>query len=139
MKLWIALTGAHPASRVPFSGKALIYAVLCTVFGTACLHCGIWIMGANGAFIGEVYPRPYESPAMGLALVAACVLLCVAAVLWLCTVANAPRKWLNVLIAFVVVLLCFGPCWILMNHIHLYGEKLGQLILYGREHTYHHT
>ena len=106
MKFLRALTSTKPDA--PFSVKALIYAILCTLLGTACLHCGIWIMG-------------------------------VVAALWFYTVAKARRKWLNLLIAVAVVILCFVPCWILVGEIHLYGEKLGQLILYGREHVYQRT
>ena len=67
------------------------------------------------------------------------ILLCVAAALWFCTVANARRRWLNLLIAVAVVILCLLPCWILVAYMHRYGEQLGQLILYGREHAYQHT
>lgn len=137
MKFIHALTSTKP--NAPFSVKALIYAILCTLFGTACLHCWLWLMGANGAFFGDVYHRPYELPAVGIAQLVAFILLCVVAALWFYTVANARRKWLNVLIAVAVVILCFVPCWILMGYMHMYGEKLGQLILYGRDHTYQHT
>ena len=67
------------------------------------------------------------------------ILLCIAAALWFCTVANARRKWLNLLIAVAVVILCLLPCWILVAYMHRYGEQLGQLILYGREHVYQRT
>ena len=137
MKLFHALTSTKPTA--PFSVKALIYAVLCTLLGTACLHCGIWIMGANGAFFGDVYVHPYEMPAIGMIMGVSMILLCIAAALWLYTVANARRKWLNLLIAAVVVILCFVPCWILVAYMHHCGEQLGQLILYGREHVYQRT
>ena len=96
-------------------------------------------MGTNGAFFGDVYHRPYELPAMGIVLLLAFILLCITVPLWFYTVAKARRKWLNVLIAVAVVILCFVPCWILVGYIHLFGERFGQLILYGREHTYHQT
>ena len=137
MKFFHALTSTKPTA--PFSVKALIYAVLCTLLGTACLHCGIWIMGTNGAFFGDVYVRPYEMPAIGMIMGVSMILLCIAAALWLYTVASARRKWLNLLIAAVVVILCFVPCWILVAYMHHYGEQLGQLILYGRGHVYQRT
>lgn len=137
MKFLRALTSTKPDAT--FSVKALIYAILCTLLGTACLHCGIWIMGANGAFFGDVYVHPYEMPAIGITLLVSYILLCVVAALWFYTVAKTRRKWLNLLIAVAVVILCFVPCWILVGEIHLYGEKLGQMILYGRGHMYHHT
>lgn len=137
MKFLCALTSTKPTA--PFSVKALIYAVLCTLLGTACIHCGIWIMGTNGAFFGDVYHRPYELPAIGIVMMVSMILLCVAAALWFCTVAKARRKWLNLLIAVAVVILCFVPCWILVAYMHRYGEQLGQLILYGREHVYQRT
>ena len=137
MKFLCALTSTKPDA--PFSVKALIYAILCTLFGTACLHCGIWIMAANGAFFGDVYIHPYEMPAIGVTLLVSYILLCGVAALWFYTVAKARRKWLNALIAVAVVILCFVPCWILVACMHHYGEQLGQLILYGREHVYQRT
>ena len=37
MKLFHALTYTNPNARV--SWKVLLYAALCTLFGTACLYC----------------------------------------------------------------------------------------------------
>ncbi len=130
MEFLRALTYTKP--NAPFSVKALIYAILCTLFGTACLHCGIWIMGANGAFFGDVSHHPYEMPAMGISLLVAFILLCITIALWFFTVDNARRKWLNVLIALAVVIIGFGPSWILMMYIHYFGEQIGQMILYGQ-------
>ena len=137
MKLWTALTAHNPASRAPFSWKALIYAVLCTFFGTACFYCGMSVFFMEGGAFGDSVGRyPYELPAMSAALLVAEVLLMLFAMIWICTVAQAPRKWLNILIAVGVALVGFCLFMPVMNLIRACCEQIGQLILYGRTHNH---
>ena len=137
MKLWTTLTGYNPASRVPFSWKALIYAVLCTFLGASCLYCGLQMLLMSGNWLdGGSGQHPYDVLGFGIALLVVMILLCIAMPLWVATVSAAPRKWLNILIAVAVVLVFFLPCLILSAYIGSFGEQIGQLILYGRTHNH---
>ena len=137
MKLWRALTGHPPVSRLPFSWKALIYAALCTFFGTACFYCGMSVFGMEGGIFGDPAGKyPYELPAMSIALLVAEVLLLFCGTVWIFTVAQAPRKWLNILIAVVLALVGFCLLLPVMNLIRDLCEQIGQLILYGRTHNH---
>ena len=137
MKLWTALTAHNPASRAPFSWKALIYAVLCTFFGSACLCCGLGVLTTSGNWLdGGSGQHPYDLLGFGIALLVATILLCIAVPLWFSAVTAAPRKWLNILITVLVVVVFLLPCLILSAYICYIGEQIGQLILYGQTHNH---
>ncbi len=127
MKFFRALTSTKPTA--PFSVKALIYAVLCTLFGTAWCYCCLWCMLESGNWLGSHGVSPYELPAMGIVWMTVTLLLTAVGVLWFCTVAAARRKWLNVLIAFAVVVVFFLPSVWLTVVLHGRGLQIGRMIL----------
>ena len=130
MKLSHALTYTKPTDRV--SWKVLLYAALCTLFGTACLYCCIYLMFINGFGIdGGGGKHPYDQAAMAVSLLVAFVLLGISMALWGFTWANASRKRVNALLSSAVALVGFCPAFLLMDVICDTGEKIGQMILYG--------
>ena len=130
MKLFHTLTYTNPTDRV--SWKVLLYAALCTLFGTACLYCCIYLMFINGFGIdGGGGKHPYDQPAIAISLLVAFLLFCAVFALWGFTLSAAPRKGLHGWLTAAVVLIGFCPSFMLMNVICYYGEKIGQMILYG--------
>ncbi len=123
MKFFYALTSTKPDARV--SWKVLLYAALCTLFGTACLYCFIC------SLFMEVGKHPYDQPAMAICLLVAFLLFCSVFALWCFTLSAAPRKGLHGWLTAAIALIGFGPSFMLMNVICYYGEKIGQMILYG--------
>ena len=123
MKLFHVLTYTKPTDRV--SWKVLLYAALCTLFGTACLYCFIQLL------FMEAEKHPYDQPATAVCLLVAFLLFCSVFALWGFTLSAVPRKELHGWLTAAVALIGFGPSFMLMNLIYHYGEKLGQMILYG--------
>ena len=123
MKLFHALIYTKPTDRI--SWKVLLYAVLCTLFGTACLYCFIQVL------FMEAGKHPYDQPAMAISLLVAFLLFCAVFALWGFTLSAASRKGLHGCLTAAVALIGFCPCFMLMNVICYYGEKIGQMILYG--------
>jgi hypothetical protein len=129
MKFFRALTSTKPEARV--SWKVLLYAVLCTLFGTACLYCCIYLMFLNGFGVDEgIGEHPYDQAAMAISLLVAFALLCFSLALWYCTLLGASRNRLHVLITAAVAIVGFCPSFLLMGVICDLGEQIGQLILY---------
>ncbi len=130
MKIFCALTSTKPNARM--SWKVLLYAVLCTLFGAACLYCCIYLMFLNGFGVDEGGgEHPYDQAAMVISFAVAFVLLCISLVLWYCTLLGAPRKRLHVLMTVAVAIVGFCPAFLLMGVLCDLGEQIGQLILYG--------
>ena len=115
-----ALTSTKPTA--PFSVKALIYAILCTLFGTAFLFCGINLFFMEA--FGSVREYPYEAPAVAMGLGIAMIFVILFGILWLYTVGNAARKWLNILLGIAVVVVGFCPSFLLMNLIYRVAEQV---------------
>ena len=124
-----ALISTKPDARV--SWKVLLYAVLCTLFGTACLYCFISSLFMNGFGVdGGGGRHPYDQAAMAICLLVAFLLFCLSFALWCFTLAGTPRKALHGWLTAAVALVGFGPSFMLMNVICYYGEKIGQWIVY---------
>ena len=121
----------NPKNHWPFSWKAVLYAVLCALFGTACFYCGLSVLSLLGWGLGSHGEYPYELPAMAVALFVALALFSLCGFLWLCAVAKAPRRWLNILIAISVFLLGFFLFWPVMEYVRVLGEQIGQRIFLG--------
>ena len=113
MKLIHALTYTKPEARV--SWKLLLYAVLCTLFGTACLFCLIFFMFEMG--LGGKHP--YDRIGMGIGLLVASVLM------------GLSRKGRHILLSCAVVIVGFCPAFLLTGYICELGEQIGQYFLYG--------
>jgi hypothetical protein len=128
MKFFLALTSTKP--NAPFSVKALLYAVLCTLFGTAWCYCCLSAMLMSGNWLGNNGEHPYELPAMGIVWMIVTLLWCAVGILWFCTVGAARRKWLNALIAVGVAVVGFIPSLWLTITLHGWGWKIGRIILY---------
>ena len=125
MKLIHALTYTKPEARL--SWKLLLYAVLCTLFGTACLFCLIFFMFEMG--LGGKHP--YDRIGMGIGLLVASVLFCVVAALWFYTLMGLSRKGRHILLSCAVVIVGFCPAFLLTGYICELGEQIGQYFLYG--------
>jgi hypothetical protein len=69
--------------------------------------------------------------AMAISLFVAFLLFCVVFALWGFTLSAGPRKGLHGWLTAAMVLVGFCPSFMLMNVICYYGEKIGQMILYG--------
>ena len=129
MKILRALTFTKPGARV--SWKVLLYAALCTLFGTACLYCCISLMFMNGFGVdGGGGRHPYDQAAMASCLFVAFLLFCLVFALWCFTLAGTSRKGLHGWLTAAVALVGFGPSFMLMNVICDLGERIGQWILY---------
>ena len=130
MKAFDALTCTKPGAK--FSWKVLLYAVLCTLFGTACLYCCIYLMFLNGFGVdGGGGEHPYDQAGMTVGLLVSLVLLALSFYLWFCTLSGAPRMGLHTMLSVAVVILGFSPAFLLMDAICGAGEQIGRLILYG--------
>ncbi len=125
MKFFRALTSTKPDARV--SWKLLLYAALCTLFGTACLYGCIYFMFEMG--LGGKHP--YDRVGMGIGLLVASVLLCVVAALWFYTLIGLSRQRLHILLTCAVVIVGFCPAFLLTGIICELGEQIGQYFLYG--------
>jgi hypothetical protein len=79
----------------------------------------------------EAEKHPYDQPATAVCLLVAFLLFCSVFALWGFTLSAVPRKGLHGWLTAAVALIGFGPSFMLMNLIYHYGEKLGQMILYG--------
>ena len=130
VKAFDALTCTKPGAKV--SWKVLLYAVLCTLFGTACLYCCIYLMFLNGFGVdGGGGEHPYDQAGMVICLLVSFVLLCISLFLWCCTLSGVSRTGVHILLSAAVVIVGFCPAFLLMDVICGTGERIGQFILYG--------
>lgn len=131
MKSLRFLVSTSPQARV--SPKLLLYALLCTLWGTACFYCGATLMlmsgfGIDGGVGGQ---HPYDRIALTVGLLIALLLFSLTALLWFLTLLGLSRPKRHLILTAVVALAGFCPAFLLMNAICDLGEGLGQWFLYG--------
>ncbi|MBE6585851.1 MAG: hypothetical protein E7645_04900 [Ruminococcaceae bacterium] len=118
MRLWYTLTAPSQNSRLPFSLKVLFYSCFTSFFGTAVLYCGL------GIGFTDPLKNPYAFPYFVIFLSVALVIFFLTAALWLSAIAQAPRKWLNLLLTSVFAVIIFCLSWPLLRDLYEFAKTM---------------